>query len=255
MKLAETSLSESPHEISTATDEVANAREDLNDAVASYQKEIREALAQNDASLAAQDKPALDDELPDRVRENLFAIRAHIAGTTSILGAENAVRRAVERTTGRLSALDAMVAWVNGNALEQESPGRGDAHALLEALNRSDSEIYMTRSLEREALAALPPDGAGPEARFPSLMKDVIVRIRGVRDGFANPAGTVRCRQEVWRMAGWIKSERQVKRTIVFVDIGKKTASQIPAAREVRYYRAGPEDILEAVYDEYAAQQ
>lgn len=255
VKLPEMSISRSLPEVSAATDEAANAREALNDAVASYKKEIREALAQNDASLAAQDQPALDDELPDGVRENLFAIRAHLAGTASILAAENAVRRGVERVTGRLATLDAMVAWVNGNALEQESPGRGDTRALLEALNRSDSELYLTRSLEREALAALPPDGAGPEARFPSLMKDVIVRIRGVRDGSTGPAGTVRCRQEVWRMAGWIKSERQVKRTIVLVDIGKKTASQIPAAREVRYYRAGPEDILEAVYDEYAAQQ
>jgi hypothetical protein len=255
VKLPEMSASASLQEVIAATDEATNAREDLNAAIASYKKEIRDAMAQNDASLAAQDRPALDDELPDGVRENLFAIRAHIAGTTSILDAENAVRRGVERATGRLLTLDAMVAWVNGNALEQESPGRGDTRALLDALNRSDREMNLTRSLERDAVAALPPDVTGPEARFPSLLKDVIVRIRGIRDASSDTAGTVRCRQEVWQMAGWIKSDRQVKRTIVFVDIGRKAASQIPAAREVRYYRAGPEDILEAVYDEYAAQQ
>ena len=254
-KLPEMPASPSLQDLTAATVEAAHARTDLNDAVASYKNEIREAMAQNDASLAAQDKPSLDDELPDGVRENLFAIRAHIAGTTSILEAEDAVRRGVERAAGGLLTLDAMVAWVNGNALERESPGRADSHTLSEALNRSDSEINLTRSLEREAVAALPLDGAGPEARFPSLMKDVIVRIRAVRDGSADTAGTLRCRQEVWQMAGYIKGDRQVKRTIVFVDIGRKTASQIPAAREVRYYRAGPEDILEAVYDEYAAQQ
>jgi hypothetical protein len=82
-------------------------------------------------------------------------------------------------------------------------------------------------------------------------MKDVIVRIRGS----AAPPGIVRCRQEVWRLAGWVKRDRQVKRTVVFVDIGSNTGSQIPTAREVRYYRAGPEDILEGIYDQYAAQQ
>ena len=254
VKLPEMSAAASLQDVTAATDQAANAREDLNTAIASYKREVREAMAQNDASLAAQDKPALDDELPDGVRKNLFAIRAHMAGTTSILDAETTVRRGVERAAGRLLTLDAIVAWVNGNALEQESPGRGDKRALLEALNRSDSEMNLMRSLEWEAVAVLPPEFIGPEARFPSLMKDVIVRIRGVRDA-SGPAGTVRCRQEVWQMAGWIKRDRQVKRTIVFVDIGRKTASQIPAAREVRYYRAGPEDILEAVYDEYAAQQ
>jgi hypothetical protein len=240
----------SMQEMTAAMLESAHAREDLNEAVVSYKRQVREALTRNDASLSAQDKPALDDELPNSVRENLFAIRAHMAGTTSILDAENAVRQAAERAAARLRTLDAMVAWVNGNALERESPA-GDSHALLEALNRSDSEINLTRSLALEALAALPPNDAGPEARFPSLMKDVIVRIRGS----AAPPGIVRCRQEVWRLAGWVKRDRQVKRTIVFVDIGSNTGSQIPTAREVRYYRAGPEDILEGIYDQYAAQQ
>lgn len=254
LKPAEPSEVPTLQELEAAAIETERARDDLSDAVASYKREVREALASNDASLAAQDKPALDDELPNAVRENLFAIRAHLAGTTSILNAENEVRRAVREAAGRLWTLDAMVAWMNGNALEQESPGH-DSRALFEALNRSDTEMNQIRSLELEAVAALPPDTDGPEAQFPSLMKDVIVRIRGVRDGSGDRGGTVRCRQEVWRMAGWIKSDRQVKRTIVFIDIGRKTASQIPASREVRYYRADPEDILEGIYDEYSSQQ
>jgi len=55
-------------------------------------------------------------------------------------------------------------------------------------------------------------------------------------------------------MAGWIKSDRQVKRTIVFVDIESITGNQIPAAREVKYYPFGADDTLESIYDENAAQ-
>jgi hypothetical protein len=250
--LPETSAPPSLPGIASATDEAARSREELQDAVLHFRTRIREALARNDAALAAQNKPALDDELPLGMRENLFAIRGHMARTADILDAENEVHRAVEQASAKARILEALAAWIGGRALDRESP-EGDSRALLEALNRSDTEIALMRSLEREALAVLPPDSSRAEEQFPALMKDGIVRIRGV-GASAEPGGTIRCRQEIWRLAGAVRGERQVKRTIVFIDLGPKTGSQIPIAREVRYYRVEAGENLENVFDENAAQ-
>ena len=170
LELPESSAPASMQEITSAMAEAARSREEVHDAVRYFQMQIREALARNDALLTMQNKPALDDELPNELRENLFDIRGRLAGTTAVLDAENKVRRAVERATGGARILEALIAWVNGSALERESPA-GDSRALLETLNRSDTEIDLTRSLEREALAALPPDASGPEAQLPALRR------------------------------------------------------------------------------------
>jgi hypothetical protein len=122
---------------------------------------------------------------------------------------------------------------------------------LLELRSRSDAGIYLTRSLQREALAAMPPDLPMPEAVLPALKKDVIVRIRRL-GGSAD--GTVRLRQEVWRIDASAQGVRQVKRTIVVVEIDSKSGSQIPTGREVKYYQLDVGDTLEGIYDENAAQ-
>jgi hypothetical protein len=121
------------------------------------------------------------------------------------------------------------------------------------ALNRSDAGINLTRSVERDALAALPQDFDMPEAQFPALLKDAIVRIRRSGTG-ADPAGPVRFRQEVWRLEGSPRGARRVKRTIVFIDVAPGTGSQVPTAQEVKYYRIEPGEALEEIYDENAAQ-
>jgi hypothetical protein len=222
---------------------VERSRQELRDAEVDFRRQIRDALAKNGADL--------DGELPNEPRENLFAIRGHLARANAVLDAENKVRRAAEQADGTARALEALAAWINGAALET-GPGR-DPRPLLEALNRSDAEIDDTRSLESEALAALPPDVSTPEAQFPALKKNLIVRIRRV-PASAAPRGTVRYRQEVWGIEGTRQGASQVKRTIAFIDIEPKTGSQISAGREARYYRIGPGDTLENIYDEFAAQ-
>jgi hypothetical protein len=84
------------------------------------------------------------------------------------------------------------------------------------------------------------------------MMKDAVVRIRGLGLS-ADPGGTLKCRQEIWRFTGSVKAQRQVKRTIVFIDLGPKTGIQIPTAREVKYYQVDAGENLENVYDENAA--
>jgi hypothetical protein len=64
----------------------------------------------------------------------------------------------------------------------------------------------------------------------------------------------VKCRQEVWGFAASVRGAREVKRTIVFIDIEPKSNSQIPAGREVKYYRIEPDEALEEIYDQNAAQ-
>jgi hypothetical protein len=227
----------SMQELTSAVASLERSRDELGGALLDFRRQIRDALTRNDGSL--------DDDLPPDLREKLFAIRAHLAGTTTMLKAENRVRLAVEEASGRVRALEAIDAWVNGNALEREAPPR-DSRVLLEARSRSDAAIYLIRSLQREARTALPPDIPMPEALLPALKKDFIVRIRRM--------GPVTLKQEVWRIEGSPQGFREVKRTIVAVEIESKSGSQVPLKREVKYYPLDPGDSLEEIYDENAAQ-
>jgi hypothetical protein len=239
------SASPSTRELMSAVDAAERSRAELQQAVLEFRRQIRDALAANDALLSARNKPALDDDLPTDLREKLFAIRGQIAGATAILDSENKVRRALERAASRVRDLEALTAWVDGNSLERVALAQ-DSRALLEAQNRSDAGIHSIRSLEREALAALPPDLPMPEAQLPALKKDVIVRIRRL--------GNSRYRQEIWRLEASAQGIRQVTREIVPIDIDSKSGNQIPAARELKSYPIEVGDTLEEIYDENAAQ-
>jgi hypothetical protein len=243
----------STQELTAALDSADRSRQELQAAIADFQRHIRDSLARNDSLLAGRDQLPLDDELSNELRARLFAIRGRLAGAPAILDAENNVRRAVERAAGNVRTLEALVAWVNGNALESDTPPP-DPQAISEALNRSDDTIHWTRSIEQQALAMLPPDvSTTSEAQFPALKKGLIVRIRR-QAGSAAAGATVKCRQEVWGFSASVRGAREVKRTIVFIDIEPKSNSQIPAGREVKYYRIDPGEALEEIYDENAAQ-
>lgn len=227
----------SMQELTSAVASCERSRDELRGAVLDFRRQIRDALTRNDSSL--------DDDLPPDLRDSLFAIRAHLAGTAALLKAENRVRLAVEEASGSVRALEAIDAWVNGNALEKEAPTR-DSRVLLEVRSHSDAAIYLIRSLQREARAALPPDISTPEALLPALKKDFIVRIRRMGPGML--------KQEVWRIEGSPQGFRQVRRSIVTVEIQSKSGSQVPLGREVKYYPLDPGDSLEEIYDENAAQ-
>jgi hypothetical protein len=183
----------STQELTAALGSADRSRQELQAAIADFQRQIRDALARNDSLLDGRDQLPLDDELSNELRARLFAIRGRLAGAPTILDAENNVRRSVERASGSVRTLEALVAWVNGNVLERDTPPP-DSRALLEALNRSDDTIHWTRSLEQQALAMLPPDvSTTSEGQFPALEKDVIVRIRR-QEGSAEAGGTVKCR-------------------------------------------------------------
>jgi len=230
-------------ELLAAVTQAALAREELRGALAGFRRQIAEALTRSDARLAAQNKLALDDDLPSQLRESLFAIRGQLAGTEAILEAERRIRASADRATQKVQILEASVAWIDGATLEEDAPAR-DSRALQEARQRSDTEIGTLKALRLEALAALPPDLSGSEEQFPALSKDLIVRIRKLPEGY---------RQEIWKIDAATKGARKVSRTIVLLSIDPKTSIQVPVSREVKYYRMESGDSLEEIYDENAA--
>ena len=230
-------------ELRAAVTQANLAREELRSALADFRRHIADDLARSDARLAAQNELALDDDLPNQLRENLFAIRGQLAGAETVLEAERRIRAAAEQAIEKVQILEARVAWVDGAALEEDAPTR-DSHSLQEARLRSDTEIGLLKALRLEALAALPPDLSGPEEQFPALRKDIIVRMRKLPEGY---------RQEIWRIDPASKGPRRVSRTIVLVNIDPKTNIQVPVSREVKYYRIESGDSLEEIYDENAS--
>jgi len=232
--------------------QVERSREEINRALVDFRRQIKDGLKDNATRLDAENKTALDDELPNDLREKLFAIRGHLAGAGSILDPEKNVRLAIARAAGRVRELEALVAWVNGSALEQEGPDN-EGRPLLDLERQCDAEIYAIRAAEREALAALPPEIVAPEGQLPALKKDLIVRMRGMGK-LAVADSTKSLRQELWQIEGSAGGSKQVKRTINIVEIDLKSGRQIPAAREVEYYPMDAGDTLEQIYDENAAQ-
>jgi hypothetical protein len=143
--LPESAAPPSMQDLSAALAEVDRSRLELQDAISQFRKRIRGELERNDGLLDGQNKPGLDDELPGAVRENLFAIRSHLAGNPATLEAEARVRHAVDRAAEKVRALETLEALADGNALQQDVPA-ADSRVLLAALNRSDAGINLTRS-------------------------------------------------------------------------------------------------------------
>jgi hypothetical protein len=124
----------------------------------------------------------------------------------------------------------------------------------VQLLDRSDWEIDSTRNAETEALRTLPPDSARAEDQFPALDKNVIIRIRNPHS--KNPGDkTVRCLQEVWRMETGPIGTREVSRIVSLILVDPRTGNQTRVGGASKIYKASPEDILEEIFDEYAADE
>jgi hypothetical protein len=189
---------------------------------------------------AAAKEPAIDSGLPDGLRQTLFAIRAHVSGVAATLKAEDNVRRAVSQADQSIRDLEPVAAWSN----------RGDDGARFR--DRAEREIDFVRTVQAEALAFLPPAGSRAEENFPALEKNVIVRIRPARSKYARNA-PVRCLQEIWRMESRMPGTREVMRTVTLILIDPRTGNQVTAGARTILYAAPPGNLLEEIFDEYAA--
>jgi hypothetical protein len=221
-------------ELEAALAGVTRAREAVRTAANDFRHGVREALAQ---------QGGLDSGLPDDMRQRLFAIRAHIARVPGILQLENAVRASVSKAEAAIRDLEPLAAWLN-------EPGQRVEKTPL--IDRSDIAIDAVRSAETEALRTLPPDMARDAESFPAMERNMIVRMR--RAPSRNPQNNaVKCVQEIWRMETGTLGNREVTRTVSLIVIDPKTGSQMHVGTATRYYKAAPEELLEEVYDEYAA--
>jgi len=224
----------SMQELNRAIAALDRSRNELNSALGDYKRRLANSLAQSEAC---------DADLPADLRETLFALRSRIARVDFVVDAENKIRNAADRAADNDHLLEALVAWVNGEAIERDIP-QSESRALQEALTRSDSGIRETRALEREALAALPPDLPEAEAQFPALRKDFVVRITRAN-------GTLR--QEVWTVASSASGPREAKRTTVLIDIDPASGNQTPQTKDVKHYPLDPGETLEEAYEEHAS--
>jgi len=229
-------------EVESALAEVARSREAIRAAAQDFNTKIREALARQDRLHTAMNEPVVDSGLPDGMRQTLFAIRAHLARVAAIFNSEANVRLSVVKAEMAVRDLEPLAAWSNG-------PSKMPDWAQL--LERSDREIDSVRIAENETLISLPPDSSRDEDSFPALDRNVIIRIRRAPSRARDTA--VRCLQEVWRMESGMTGTREVRRSVSLILIDPRTGTQTRAGGATKFYKAPPGDLLEEIYDEYAA--
>jgi len=225
-------------ELESALAAVARSREAIRIAERDFRNGICDALAQQDRQHFSAKEPVVDSGLPDGMRQRLFAIRGHLARVPAVLELENKVRAAISQAESAVRGLEPLAAWSN----QVSKPAR------------SDREIDSTRDAETQALKTLPPDISQNEDTFPAMERNVIIRIR--RAPSRNPQNSaIKCVQEIWRMESGVLGYREVSRTVSLILIDPRTGSQTRAGGAARSYKASPEDVLEEIYDEYAADE
>jgi len=232
-------------ELESALAELTRARETIGNAIADYRSTIRQALEDNDAS---DPDTTPDYGLPLTLRSKLFAIRGHLAQVLAVMEAETKVENAMEDAAATIAKLEPLAAWGNRNSAGAISAPEWEKFQI-----RADDEITVTHNASADARASLPPEFSTAEGRFPPLQKDVIVHmVRRAAWGNSGPA--IRCLQEVWRLATSMRGSRRVQRTVTVIEVDRDTGRQKNVGSSTQYYAAGPNDSLEAIYDEFAAQ-
>jgi hypothetical protein len=229
-------------EVTAALAELVDDRAAIRAAADDFWNVVHMSLARYEQRRTAALEPMMDAGLSDSLRETLFAIRAGVAGVPAIHEAERTVWQAIEEAERAIATLEPLAAWANVS----------DAAEWEQILRRGDREIALARAAEAEVVASLPPDTSQPEAQFPALQKDIIVRIRR-SPSQKSPAGLVRCLQEIWRMERTMSGLHEVRRTVTLVSVDPRTGDQSPLGASTKYYHAAPETLLEEIYDENAA--
>lgn len=251
---ADDSTEPSRGEVETAIGEVQRSRDEIRAAIQDFRGAIHEALLRDDRMREEAGEVLLDGGLSPRVRETLFAIRGHLADVESVLKLEQRVRTAIARGDERVRTLEPLVAWANREDWAVSTNPAADVWEQL--FDQSDREIDLLRSTETQALAALPPDSAAGEDKFPPLEKNLVIRLRSVpHRSYMQSDGRIRFLQEVWRRETRIQGSSEVRRTVTLMLIDPKTGAQTRAASNTKYYPIGPDGLLEEVYEEYASEE
>jgi hypothetical protein len=229
-------------EVTAALAEVGDDRAAIRAAADDFRSVVHTSIARYEQHRTAAREPMMDAGLSDSLREMLFAIRAGVAGVPEIHEAESRIWHAIEEAERAITKLEPLAGWANVSGIAEWE----------QVLRQGDREIALVRAAEAEIVASLPPDTSQPEAQFPALQKDIIVRIRRPSSQ-KTPAGQVRCLQEIWRMERTMPGLHEVRRTVTLVSVDPRTGDQSPLGASTKYYRAAPETLLEEIYDENAA--
>ena len=248
----EESAEPSRQEIEAALQEVAKSREEIGAAVDDFRIAIRGALNRNESEL--------DAGLPDELREKLFAIRGHVAGTASVLMPEERVWHALQKAAERIGMLEPLAAWANRVTSDTSLFTTLSESAWGRLQERSDDEIDLTQAARREARALLPPDSPAGTANFPALYNNTVARIlrRRSRDEPGGAIGVLQdlILQDLWSLEpGRQGAARRVRRTAALISIDLETGRQTVVGSNAKYYAAAPDDTVEEVFGRYAAQE
>jgi hypothetical protein len=225
-----------PAEVEAALAEVEDARTAILTAADDFRKISRESLT-----------PVLDAGLAPSLRETLFSVRAHLAGEPRALAAEEKVRRAIAEGWRSVASLEAVASWANRLPEDESFPVSSGWDSLLD---RSEREIDLLRSAAAEAVAFLPPGGSGTASKFPALQKDLIVRMRRPPGSKSRQDAVL---QEIWRSESPMQGAHEVRRTATLIVIDRRSGTQTAVASKTKYYATAAGDMLEEVFDEYAA--
>ena len=242
-------------QVESALTGVANASIEIRGAADGYRKAIRDSLARSTQSNAQRNGPAneppLDVDLPESLRETLFAIRGHLARAHNVLDAEGRVWNSIEEARRTVGDLEQVVAWAN--RIPDAKPARTTEWNWL--LERADREIDLERTTEDQAVVLLPPQTSQAEEQFPALGRDLIVRIQRLPSRDSTET-LMRCRQEIWRLESrGVHNSREIQRTATMVVVDPDSGEQILTGSRTERYAAAPHEELEEIYDEYAADE
>jgi hypothetical protein len=236
-------------EVESSLTDVTASREAISAAAREFGKFVRESLTRHDSRAAEDGNGALDSGLADGLRENLFAIRAHVAGVPFVLEAEGRVRQAIEDAAFHIGNLERQVAWANRIPTDDSDSAKWDR-----ILQQSDREIDLVHRTEAQVLAYLPPDSRHTQDKFPALQKDMIVRIRRLSP-WNMRAGSVRLLQEIWCMENKMQGIRAVRRTATSVLVDQLTGDQTVVGFKTKYYDVAQGVVLEEIFDEHGADE
>ena len=240
-----------PAQVESALAEVVNSRMEVRAAADGYRKVIHDSLARHDQRNGPLNQLPLDADLPESLRETLFAIRAHLARAPNVLDAEGRVWNSIEEGRRAAGDLEQLIAWAN-RIPDGNSARTAEWDRLLE---RADREIDFERTTEEQAVVSLPPQVSQAEEQFPALASNLIVRIQRLPSRSPTER-LMRYRQETWRLESrGVHNSREIRRTATVVVVDPDSGEQILTGSRTERYAAAPEEALEEVFNEYAADE
>jgi hypothetical protein len=242
-------------EIESALVGLQQRRLQLRSAIQEYGTRVAAAVDSNDQRQTRDGEAVPDFGQDQRLRQKLFAIRAQMARVPWILDARAKLQTVIDDLAQSVRNLESLASWGNRATPNHEYQLARISLSDWETLQKqSEDQLDMAFLARKEAANILPPDFSVPEAKFPALRDDSIIRIQRQPAG-ALSVPALRCLQEIWNFQSVSANTRHARRVVSLIDVNPKSGVQAELKRVVVDYDAGPNELLEAIFDRYAAQE